>query len=58
VTKPHNSHCEADNVHMALHAHYTNFHIREKTQPHRRGSTIGLVPIPTGIPCISASILR
>jgi len=26
----HNSHCEAVNVHAALHTHSTNFHVREK----------------------------
>jgi len=51
-------HCEADNVHTALHAHSTNFHLREKTQPRSRGSTAGLVPIPTGVPRISAPIRR
>jgi len=40
-------HCEADNVHSALHVHSTYSYVREKTQPHRCGSSAGLVPIPT-----------
>jgi len=57
--KPKKVHREAVNVHTAaLHVTSTNFHIREKTQPHSRSSTAGLAPIPTGIPRISAPIPR